>query len=68
MKDILVALEPNYGKVEGMEVLERSGFSPDLIKELSEKWNIPTNLMFIGSPGNHFMYGLKDLGGVRLVI
>jgi amino acid transporter len=43
-------------------------FSPDLISELSKKWNIPTNLMFIGSPGNHFMYGLKDLGGVRLVI
>ena len=43
-------------------------FGPDLIRELSEKWNIPTNLMFIGSPGNHFMYGLKDLGGVRLII
>ncbi|MBT8372278.1 MAG: CBS domain-containing protein [Deltaproteobacteria bacterium] len=36
MKDILVALEPNYGKVEGMGVLERSGFSPDLIKDMLE--------------------------------
>jgi amino acid transporter len=43
-------------------------FGPDLIKELSKKWEIPTNLMFIGSPGNHFIYGLKDLGGVRLII
>ena len=34
MKDILVALEPNYGKLEGMGVLERSGFSPDLIKDM----------------------------------
>jgi CBS domain-containing protein len=34
MKDILVALEPNYGKVEGMGVLERSGFSPDLIQDM----------------------------------
>jgi CBS domain-containing protein len=34
MKNILVALEPNYGKVEGMGVLERSGFSPDLIKDM----------------------------------
>jgi len=34
MKDILVALEPNYGKVEGMGVLERSGFSPDLIRSM----------------------------------
>jgi len=43
-------------------------FGPDLINELSRKWQIPTNLMFIGSPGNHFIYGLKDLGGVRLII
>jgi len=36
MKNILVALEPNYGKIEGMDVLERSGFSPDLIKDMLE--------------------------------
>lgn len=36
MKNILVALEPNYGKVEGMYVLERSGFSPDMIKDMLE--------------------------------
>ena len=36
MKNILIALEPNYGKVEGMEVLERSGYSPDLIKDMLE--------------------------------
>ncbi len=43
-------------------------FSPELIKELSKQWNIPSNLMFIGSPGTHFIYGLADLGGVRLII
>jgi len=36
MKNILVALEPNYGKVEGTDVLERSGFSPDLIRSMLE--------------------------------
>jgi CBS domain-containing protein len=36
MKDILIALEPNYGKVEGMGVLERSGYSSDLIKSMLE--------------------------------
>lgn len=36
MKNILFALEPNYGKVEGMDVLERSGFSPDLIRDMLE--------------------------------
>jgi amino acid transporter len=43
-------------------------FGPDLIQELSVKWNIPINLMFIGSPGTHFLYGLAELGGVRLSI
>ncbi len=43
-------------------------FGPELIKELSSKWNIPINFMFIGSPGNHFMYGISELGGVRLII
>ena len=44
MKDILVALEPNYGKVEGMEVLQRSGYSPDLIRSMLEDnvlWSEP---------------------------
>ena len=36
MKDILVAIEPNYGKVEGMDVLQRSGYSPDLIRDMLE--------------------------------
>jgi len=49
MKNILLALEPNYGKVEGMGVLERSGFSPDLIKDMLENnalWAEP--LQFFG--------------------
>lgn len=36
MKDILVAIEPNYGKVEGMDVLQRCGYSPDLIRDMIE--------------------------------
>lgn len=36
MKAILTVLEPKYGKVEGIEVLERSGFSPDLIRSMLE--------------------------------
>jgi CBS domain-containing protein len=47
MKNILIALEPNYGKVEGVEVLERSGFSPDLIKDMlknSALWAEPLQL------------------------
>lgn len=36
MKNILMALEPNYGKLEGADVLERSGYSPDLIRSMLE--------------------------------
>ena len=43
-------------------------FGPDIIKELSIKWNIAKNFMFIGSPGEKFPYRLEELGGVRLVI
>ncbi|MCP4505815.1 MAG: hypothetical protein GY826_05395, partial [Fuerstiella sp.] len=43
-------------------------FSPELILRLSEEWNIPRNLMFIGSPGGRLPYDLGELGGVRLII
>lgn len=49
-------------------VVLRGQFGPELIQELSLKWGIPKNFMFIGSPGNRFPYGLQELGGVRLVI
>ncbi|HZK55528.1 MAG TPA: APC family permease, partial [Desulfosporosinus sp.] len=44
-------------------------FNPAFIHDLSERWNIPTNFMFIASPhGNLFTYTLAELGGVRLII
>jgi len=36
MKDILIALEPNYRNLESMDVLSRSGYSPDLIASMLE--------------------------------
>ena len=36
MKDILIALEPNYGKIEGSDILSRSGYSPGLIQSMLE--------------------------------
>ena len=43
-------------------------FSPALIHRCSEDWNIPKNLMFIGSHGKNFKYDQASLGGVRLII
>jgi len=49
-------------------VVEEGIFSPKKIKELSKKWNIPINFMFIGSPTNKFPFKIEELGGVRLII
>ncbi|MFC5270765.1 APC family permease [Adhaeribacter terreus] len=49
-------------------VVIKGHFGPELIQELSDKWLIPKNFMFIGSPGDRFIYGIEELGGVRLVI
>ena len=43
-------------------------FGPELIQDLSKKWNILPNFMFIGAPGNKFPYKIEELGGVRLII
>ncbi|MGA7146666.1 MAG: APC family permease [Desulfobacterales bacterium] len=61
-------LNEAYPAIEIEFVVITGTFSPDLIQELSIKWNIPVNLMFIGSPRGHFIYGLRDLGGVRMII
>jgi amino acid transporter len=61
-------LNETYPDVDIEFVPMIGSFGPDLIQQLSEQWQIPPNLMFIGSPGNHLIYGLADLGGVRLII
>ncbi|WP_417369153.1 APC family permease [Gelidibacter japonicus] len=52
-----------------VEFIEEPGtFGPEKIKELSKRWKIPTNFMFIGSPGEGFLYKIEELGEVRLII
>ena len=68
LKRDLAFLDEAFPNIEIEFVVLIDTFSPDLIQELSKKWEIPTNLMFIGSPGTHFIYGLADLGGVRLIV
>jgi len=43
-------------------------FGPKLIEELSKKWRIPKNFIFIGLPGDKFPYRVSELGGVRLIM
>lgn len=68
MSQDLEFLDKAYPEID-IEFLPLDGkFSPELIQQLSDEWNIPKNLMFIGSPGGRLPYGLAELGGVRLII
>lgn len=61
-------LDRAYPKIN-IEFIQIEGvFGPQLISELSIKWKIPTNFMFISSPSNKFSYKLSDLKGVRLIM
>jgi amino acid transporter len=55
------AIDIDYIQINGI-------FGPDLIKQLSQEWDIPTNFMFISSPGSSFPHQLADMHGVRLII
>ncbi|HXV62072.1 MAG TPA: APC family permease [Vicinamibacteria bacterium] len=61
-------LDEAYPEIDIEFVVEKGEFGPKLIKKLSKEWKIPTNFMFIASPGDHFLFGLAELGGVRLII
>ncbi len=43
-------------------------FKPELINQLSKNWRVPTNFMFISSPGDRFTYKIEQLNGVRLIM
>ena len=61
-------LDREYPLIDIEFVVEQGKFSPELIEALSERWNIPINFMFIGSPSDKFPFRLEELGGVRLII
>ena len=68
LRSDIEVLDREYPDID-IEFVEIKGiFGPELIQELSRKWKIPVNFMFIGSPGNHFPYRIEQLGGVRLII
>ncbi|AZJ34659.1 APC family permease [Tenacibaculum singaporense] len=61
-------LDKEYPKIKVNFQVVQGKFSPELIRELSEKWNIPINFMFIGAPSDKFPYKVEELGGVRLIV
>ena len=61
-------LNEAYPDIDIELVVIKGRFGPELIQRLSKEWQVPANFMFMGSPGEHFIYGLAELGGVRLII
>ena len=61
-------LDNEYPEISIEYIEVKGNFSPILIKQLSEKWDIPINFMFIGSPSDKFPYRVEEFGGVRLII
>jgi hypothetical protein len=61
-------LDREYPEIDIELIVLEGKFTPKLIQELSAKWNIPINFMFIGSPTDKFPYKIEELGGVRLII
>jgi hypothetical protein len=68
LHDHLRFLDEAYPHIDIEFVVVEGEFGPELIQRLSKEWGIPVNLMFIGSPGDHLIYELSELGGVRLII
>ncbi|HJN66464.1 MAG TPA: APC family permease [Pirellulales bacterium] len=68
LKEDINFLNEVYPSIEIEFVILEDNFGPALIDTLSKEWNIPKNFMFIGSPAGRMMYGLAELGGVRLIV
>lgn len=68
LADHLRFLDEAYPDIEVDFELIEGEFSGGLIRSLSKKWDIPTNLMFIGSPRESTTIDMTELGEVRLII
>ncbi|MCX7548642.1 APC family permease [Xanthomarina sp. F1114] len=68
LKSDIEVLDRAYPNIHIEFVEEQGHFNPEKIKELSKKYKIPINFMFIGSPGDNFPYRINELGDVRLII
>ncbi|MEH6764019.1 MAG: APC family permease [Aequorivita antarctica] len=66
-KDVEV-LDRAYPDIKIQFVEESGVFGPEKINELSKRWHIPVNFMFIGAPGEQFPYRVQQLGEVRVII
>ena len=68
LEDDINFLSRVYPSINIELIRVKGEFGPELIQNLSKKWNILPNFMFIGAPSDKFPYHIEELGGVRLII
>lgn len=68
LKRDLKLLDEVYPEIHIERVLVAGDFDPNTIQEISKRYRVPQNYMFIGHPSQNFPYRLEELGGVRLIV
>ena len=68
LKNDIETLDRAYPLINIEFIIESGAFGPEKIQELSKRWQIPTNFMFIASPGDTFPFKIQELGEVRLIL
>lgn len=68
LADQLATVDRLYPRLRIDLLLVRGAFGPELIERLAVRLGVSKNLMFIGTPGDHFPHRLDELGGVRVIL
>lgn len=69
LKENLQVLDHMYPKMKiDLLIVEAEGFTPRVVKKLSEDLKIPLSFMFIRCPGKKFKTNLGEFGGVRTIM
>jgi len=68
LKRNLKLLDEVYPEIRIELVLAEGIFDPETILDISRRYRVPQNYMFIGHPSKSFPYRLEELGGVRLIV
>jgi amino acid transporter len=61
-------LDEVYPEIHIELVFVHGHFDPETVHNLSKRFKVPLNYMFMGHPGKDFPYSLEEFGGVRLII
>jgi amino acid transporter len=64
----LATLDRMYPALRIDFLVVRGTFGPSIIERLSQRLDVPKNMMFIGTPSDKFPHRIEELGGVRVIL